>query len=135
MPKRQLRVVCAVIVNKGRYLITQRSAQAALPLLWEFPGGRVEDGESDEAALCRELDYRLGLQAEVRHLISETTHEYDHYVISLCLYRCDCGPLPARPLMVQDLQWVGSDEFEQYKFTPADQAAMDALLFVGHTPH
>ena len=55
MPKRSITVVSAAIIREGRYLITQRNEHAMLPLLWEFPGGRVEDGESDEEALVREL--------------------------------------------------------------------------------
>jgi 8-oxo-dGTP diphosphatase len=54
--RRKIRVVGAMIEKDGRYLITQRSPTASLPLLWEFPGGRVEPGETDEAALARELE-------------------------------------------------------------------------------
>lgn len=129
MPKRTIRVVSAAIVQGKHYLITQRNANAVLPLLWEFPGGRVEDGESDESALLRELQYRLGIEAEIADLISSTEREYDAYVVHLQLYRCELGPLPPKPLMVRDLRWVTSEEFEMYSFTPADQAAMDALLF------
>lgn len=129
MPKRIIRVVSGVIVQDKHYLITQRTATAVLPLLWEFPGGRVEDGESDESALLRELHYRLGIEAEISDLISSTEREYDEYVVHLQLYRCELGAIPPKPLMVRDLRWVTSEEFEMYNFTPADQAAMDALLF------
>ena len=56
---RTIRVVAAVIEREGRYLITQRRPTAVLPLLWEFPGGRVEDSETDAAALKREVRHRL----------------------------------------------------------------------------
>jgi 8-oxo-dGTP diphosphatase len=135
MPKRTIRVVSAAIVQDRRYLITQRTDRAVLPMLWEFPGGRVEDGESDEAALMRELHHRLGIEAEICELLSTTEREYDDYVVHLQLYRCELGPIPAKPLRVRDLRWVTSDEFELYKFAPADQAAMDALLFGGPRSH
>ena len=57
---RTIRVVAAVVELEGRYLITQRRSTAVLPLLWEFPGGRVEDGETDAHALKREVRHRLG---------------------------------------------------------------------------
>ncbi|HQK20112.1 MAG TPA: NUDIX domain-containing protein, partial [Polyangiaceae bacterium] len=56
-----VRVVAAVVENNGRYLITQRRPTAVLPLMWEFPGGRVEPGETDTAALQREVRHRLGV--------------------------------------------------------------------------
>jgi len=135
MPKRTIRVVSAAIVEGQHYLITQRTAAAVLPMLWEFPGGRVEDGETDQDALARELRYRLGIEAEVCELISSTEREYDEYVVHLQLYRCELGPIQPKPLMVRDLRWVTSDEFEEYKFTPADQTAMDALLFGAPRAH
>ena len=60
-----IRVVAALVERDGRYLITQRRENAVLPLLWDFPGGRVEEGESDEAALAREVGERLGANVEV----------------------------------------------------------------------
>jgi 8-oxo-dGTP diphosphatase len=135
MPKRTIRVVSAAIVQDHRYLITQRNASAVLPMLWEFPGGRVEDGETDEGALERELRHRLGIEAEICDLISTTEREYDEYVVHLQLYRCELGPIPAKPLRVRDLRWVTCDEFELFKFAPADQTAMDALLFGDRQPH
>jgi 8-oxo-dGTP diphosphatase len=64
-PARTIRVVAAVIEREGSYLITQRRPAAVLPLLWEFPGGRVEEGETDTAALKREVLHRLGVDIEV----------------------------------------------------------------------
>src|SRR3954462_7556216 len=83
-----IRVVAAVIKNDGRYLITQRRPNAVLPLLWEFPGGRVEEGESDAQALRRELLERLGVEGEVGQLISFVSHPYEHYSVDLHLYEC-----------------------------------------------
>ena len=63
--RRKIRVVGAMIEKDGRYLITQRSPTASLPLLWEFPGGRVEAGETDEAALARELEEEMDISVRV----------------------------------------------------------------------
>ena len=61
--KRRIEVVSAAIIRDGAYLITQRLERAVLPLMWEFPGGKVEAGETQQAALARELKYRLGVEA------------------------------------------------------------------------
>ena len=127
-PPRTIRVVAAVLEKDGRYLITQRRTAAVLPLLWEFPGGRVEDGESDAEALKREMHHRLGAQVSVGKLISFASHPYEHYVVDLFLYECVLiGPgFEARN--VNAYQWVTSAEFDKYPFTPADDASMNKLL-------
>jgi 8-oxo-dGTP diphosphatase len=123
-----IRVVAAVIANEGRYLITQRRPAAVLPLKWEFPGGRVEAGESDAEALKREVFHRLSVQIEVAELISFVSHPYEHYVVDLHLYECRVVSGELRAVNVQDFRWVKSDEFDQYPFTPADEASMNKLL-------
>ena len=128
---RTIRVVAAVVEHDGRYLITQRRATAVLPLMWEFPGGRVEANETDTNALRRELRHRLGAEVEVGKLISFVSHPYEHYVVDLFLYECTLaiGSLEARN--VNAFKWVTSAEFDQYPFTPADEASMNKLLGVG----
>jgi 8-oxo-dGTP diphosphatase len=129
-PQRTIRVVAAVLEKEGRYLITQRRATAVLPLMWEFPGGRVEDNETDAQALKREVRHRLGAEIDVGKLISFVSHPYEHYVVDLFLYECTLrsGTLEAR--MVNGFKWVTSAEFDQYPFTPADEASMNKLLGV-----
>src|SRR5262249_19576499 len=105
LDKRRIRVVSAAIIKDGKYLITQRNERAVLPLKWEFPGGKVEEGEYEDAALRRELRERLGIAPDVRSLISTTVHEYDDYVVELKLYDCGLGPIPPRPVSVRDMRW------------------------------
>ncbi len=125
---RTIRVVAAVIEREGRYLITQRRPTAVLPLMWEFPGGKVEPGETDVQALKREMLHRLGADIECGKLISFVSHPYEHYTVDLFLY--DCRLLTDRldALNVNAFKWVASSEFEQYPFTPADEASMNKLL-------
>jgi 8-oxo-dGTP diphosphatase len=127
---RTIRVVAAVLEKEGRYLITQRRATAVLPLLWEFPGGRVEPGETDGQALKREVLHRLGAQIEVGKLISFVSHPYEHYVVDLFLYECTLASDVLETRNVSAYKWVASAEFEQYPFTPADEASMNKLLGV-----
>ncbi|HSY24389.1 MAG TPA: (deoxy)nucleoside triphosphate pyrophosphohydrolase [Polyangiaceae bacterium] len=129
-PPRTIRVVAAVLEKDGRYLITQRRTTAVLPLLWEFPGGRVEDGESDAEALKREMHHRLGAQVTVGKLISFASHPYEHYVVDLFLYECVLLGATLDARNVHAYQWVTSAEFDKYPFTPADEASMNKLLGV-----
>jgi 8-oxo-dGTP diphosphatase len=127
---RTIRVVAAVIERDGRYLITQRRPSAVLPLLWEFPGGRVEEGETDAEALRRELRHRLDADIDVGALISFVTHTYETYAVDLHLYDCDLRGDGLRAAAVSAFEWVSSSDFERYPFTPADEASMARLLGV-----
>jgi 8-oxo-dGTP diphosphatase len=127
MSERIVRVVAAVIESEGRYLITQRRSTAVLPNLWEFPGGRVEPGERDEEALQREIVHRLDAQVRVLQMISFVRHPYERYTVDLHLYECELLS-EVRPRAVQDFRWIGSSEFDDFEFTPADEASMSKLL-------
>lgn len=127
-PRRTIRVVAAVLERDGCYLITQRRASAVLPLMWEFPGGRVEPNETDQQALKRELRHRLGASIEVGKLLSFVSHPYENYVVDLFLYECTLLSELLEPLAVNAYKWAASREFEQYPFTPADEASMNKLL-------
>jgi len=129
-PARTIRVVAAILERDGHYLITQRRASAVLPLMWEFPGGRVEEGEMDAHALKREVRHRLGSEIEVGKLISFVSHPYEHYVVDLFLYECALVGEAIEVKNVNAYKWVTSAEFDQYPFTPADEASMNKLLGV-----
>jgi len=125
---RTVRVVAAVVERDGKYLITQRRPAAVLPLLWEFPGGRVEESETDAEALSREVKHRLGVDIRVGQLISFVTHPYERYSVDLYLYECHISGGEPASLAVHAFKWVTSNEFDQYAFTPADEASMNKLL-------
>jgi 8-oxo-dGTP diphosphatase len=129
MGKEVIRVVAAVIEHDGRYLITQRNANAVLPLLWEFPGGRVEPGESETECLKREVRGRIGVEVEVGNKLGEHQHDYTTYQVHLTMYSCKL-PAEARPYpaAVADLRWVTSRDFLDYDFPPADEKTMSKLL-------
>jgi 8-oxo-dGTP diphosphatase len=126
-----IRVVAALVEREGRYLITQRRETAVLPLLWDFPGGRVEENESDEAALAREVDERLGATVEVGQLISFVNHPYEKYAVDLYLYECILLSDQFHCRAVKEYAWVTSKEMESYSFTPVDEASMSKLLGEG----
>ena len=126
-----IRVVAALVERDGRYLITQRRENAVLPLLWDFPGGRVEDGETHDEALVREVSERLGASVEVGQLISFVNHPYDRYAVDLFLYECKLLSDKLECRAVKDYAWVTSKEMESYSFTPVDEASMSKLLGEG----
>lgn len=129
MGKPHIRVVSAELEIEGRYLITQRRADATLPSLWEFPGGRVRDGETDREALRRSLLDRVGLDVVVEEQTMEVHHDYDAYTLTLVVYRC---ALPfrqeARALHVAGVAWARPDDFGHYTFPGADQHTVDQLV-------
>ena len=125
--KPHIRVVAAEIERDGCFLITQRRPEAAMPLLWEFPGGRVEAGETDSQALQRELREEMGIEVEVGALSLRVEHEYDRYTLDLLVYRCTTSDMPSA-IRVHALRWVPPDQFDQYEFPGADQQTVDALL-------
>ena len=133
MSKRLIQVVAAVIENDGEYLLTQRKATAVLPLLWEFPGGRVEEGETQTTALIRELSGRIGVTVLVGDRISENVHQYDAYDVRISLYTCQIpGNCCPTAVGVQQVRWVPTSELGDYEFPPADQETMSRLLNLLH---
>lgn len=127
MSKPHIRVVAAEIERDGRYLITQRPEHATMPLLWEFPGGRVEPGESDEVALARELREEMELVVSVLEETLHVRHDYKHYTVDFVVYRAETDDEPSL-LRVRDARWVSPDDFDQYEFPGADQASVARLL-------
>ena len=127
MSKPHIRVVAAEIERDGRFLITQRPEHSTMPLLWEFPGGRVEDGESDEDALARELLEEMRLPVRVFEQTLHVRHDYARYTVDFVVYRAETDAEP-EPIRVRDARWVSPDDFDQYEFPGADQASVARLL-------
>ncbi len=126
--RRKIRVVGAMIEQDGKYLITQRPATASLPNLWEFPGGRVEPGETDEEALARELREEMGIHVQVGERVIHVEHEYSDYDIDFCVYRCRMTKGALRHIRVADHRWVRPSELDEYEFPPADEKSIAKLL-------
>ena len=128
MSKPTIRVVACQIERDGLYLLTQRREEAVLGGLWEFPGGKVEPGESDEDALQRELLEKIGANARIGGLSLEVTHEYDRYDLELRVYHAELAGLEPWAKHVQQLRWVKPEDFRDYEFPDADQQTIDLLL-------
>ena len=128
MSRRNIIVVGAMIEQDGKYLITQRSPRGSLPLLWEFPGGRVEEGETDAMALARELREEMGIEVEVRERVVHVLHNYPDYDIDFRVFRCRLTGGTIHHLRVHDHQWVAPEELDAYEFPAADQKTFEQLL-------
>ena len=87
--KKHINVTCAVIVRDGRVLAAQRSVTMSMPLKWEFPGGKVDDGESLEACLLRELVEELGIFARIVRALPPNSHDYPSFAITLNPFICE----------------------------------------------
>jgi 8-oxo-dGTP diphosphatase len=124
------RVVAAEIERDGAYLVTQRRPEAALGLLWEFPGGRVHEGESDADALRRTLLDRIGCEVQVGHRVLQVSHRYTAYDLEMVVYRCGVLGEP-ESRRVHAVRWVRPEHFGNYRFPGADQQTVDALLKEG----
>lgn len=133
MSRRDIRVVGAMLEKDGgHYLITQRRPLGSLPLLWEFPGGRVEKDESDEQALARELREEMGIDVVVGERLVHTRHAYTLYDIDFSVYHCTLkgDEQLIRNLNVHDHRWVTLAEMADYKFPDADAKTLSMLLNV-----
>jgi len=84
-----MHVACAIIEIKGKVLCTQRSVSMSLPLKWEFPGGKIDDGESPEECLRRELREELGIESSVGQARPVTTHRYPAFSVTLYPFICE----------------------------------------------
>lgn len=135
MVAKSIRVVSAVIQKDGQYLITQRRESATLPLFWEFPGGKVEPGESDAQALEREFTERLGAKIEIGKPVAFRRHDYEGYSVELVLYEATLveSDETFETKRVKEYRWVEADEFSEYPFPPADRQTLDdfQLFFSG----
>lgn len=120
-------VVAAIIERDDRYLVTRRQAGVHLAGMWEFPGGKIDDGEEHAAALEREIREELDVDVVVGELAYETTHRYTDRDVALFFYRCSLRGDP-RPLLGQDMRWVARTELGSLHFPPADRQLIELLM-------
>jgi mutator protein MutT len=128
MPDRKsIDVTAGLVFRDGKLLITQRKPDSHLGGLWEFPGGKLECGETFEAALVRELDEELAIDVEVGPLIEEITHDYPEKSVRLKFFKCAWLRKEPHPHDVHAFAWITPAELCSYEFPAADARLLDQL--------
>ncbi len=120
-------VAAALIIEEAKILVTQRKKDSPHGLLWEFPGGKVKEGEEPREALRRELMEELDVEAEVGMIFDAVFYPYPEYPILLLIYRCRVKKGPLKPIGCHDLRWVTLRELEKLAMPPADEPVRKRL--------
>jgi len=119
--KKIIKVVGAILIKEGRILCAQRGGEKSLPFLWEFPGGKIEQGESPHQALIRELSEELLIEVELEATIFDAvSYEYDFGVVNLTTI---IGKLKSgEPVLTehQEIRWLSPAELFEVEWAPAD---------------
>ena len=122
-----IRVVGAVFHDGERFLACRKKPGKPLEGHWEFPGGKIEPGETPEQALAREIREELNLIAEVGQKVTTTTYEYDFATIELTTFYCTLVDGELRLTDHDDTKWVTSTEAAHLTWAPADIPAVEAI--------
>ena len=125
--KNHITVVGAVIVRDGLIYCARRGPAGALPGMWEFPGGKVETGESFEGALVREIGEELDCTVTVLEPLETTTHEYDFAIVTLATFLCELAAGEPRSNEHAEEAWLPMSELETLDWAPADIPAVEKL--------
>lgn len=128
-------VTAAIIEEAGRYFISQRKKDSYQGLKWEFPGGKLEKGETPEVCLRRELMEELDLVVEVQDIYQVVSHEYGEKHIILLFYLCRITGGEPKCLDCSDYCWVTPDEMSYYDFAPADVPVVNKIQRHGKAQH
>ena len=123
-------VACALVDADGRVLLSQRPEGKALAGLWEFPGGKLESGETPEESLVRELREELGIETKIACLAPLTfaSHRYDDFHLFMPLYICRRFEGTPRGIEGQQIKWVKPRQMRDYPMPPADEPLIPVLI-------
>lgn len=124
---KQINVVGAVIVRDGQILCAQRGAQGALGGMWEFPGGKIESGETPREALNREIIEELRCEVLVGDEVTTTAYDYPFGTVNLTTFYCTL--VSGEPVLTehQDVIWLGPAELPNLDWAPADIPAVQEI--------
>lgn len=125
---KRVEVVIGIVVRQGKVLICRRRAQDPLAGCWEFPGGKVEPGESLLDCLARELAEELAITARPIEPLAIIEHDYPHVQVRLHPYLCEYDSGEPRPLASEQAIWVSPAELPRYHFPPANDHLIQELV-------
>lgn len=113
-------VVAGLIIRDGKLLIAKRPGDKHMGGRWEFPGGKIERGESPEQALERELNEELGIETEAGRIYHAVAHSYPEKDVLLLFYRCRLISGEPKPIEEADVRWISEAEIGSYSWAEAD---------------
>ena len=126
IPHKQIGV--AVIWNdEGQILIDRRRQEGLLGGMWEFPGGKIEPGETVEACVRREIQEELGIEVTVGDRLITVEHAYTHFRVTLYVHHCQYVSGEPRPIECDEIRWVSVDELDEYPFPKANTRIIEAI--------
>lgn len=125
--KKNIYVVGAVIIENEKILCAQRGSTKALPLKWEFPGGKIEDGESPQEALQREISEEMHCKIQIGEQIDYTAYEYDFGIVHLTTFCCKL--IEGSPILTEhvSIKWLHPNELASLDWAPADIPTIEKL--------
>lgn len=115
-----VRVTAAIIVDSGKVFIAKRKPPGKMPGMWEFPGGKIEDGETPEQCLKRELREELGVEVAIGGCLGTNVHQYDFYEIELVAFKAVITAGEIGLTEHSAMAWVKAEDLDHYPFAPAD---------------
>jgi 8-oxo-dGTP diphosphatase len=126
-------VTAAILIKDGKVLIAQRKSTDYLPYKWEFPGGKLEPGETLEECLHREMHEEFGIEVSVGEFFRESIYRYERFTIRLMAYLVSWVSGEPTATVHLQYQWVPIEALGDYDFLPADVPLMEELRRTGRT--